>query len=345
MKLDNEIKLDFKDVLIRPKRSELSSRQDVDLVRKINFKYSTLNWEGIPIICSNMDTISTIEMYNVVKMYRMIMCFHKSINVQEIIDNNCDSNYFMLSTGISNKDLEILQNNISKLNEHDISLKFICVDVANGYMAKLVDFCKKVRELYPNKIIIAGNVVTRELVEELILNGKVDIVKVGIGSGAVCTTRLQTGVGMPQFSSVMECSDAAHGLGGHIISDGGICVPGDISKAFGGGSDFVMMGSMFAGHTECAGELIEESGKKFKVFYGMSSDTAMNKYKGGVAKYRSSEGKTVKVPFKGKASDTIDNFLGGVRSTCTYVGAKRLKDLGKCCTFMRVYNQVNNFYK
>ena len=345
MKLDNEIKLDFKDVLIRPKRSELSSRQDVDLERKLTFKYSTLNWEGIPIMCSNMDTISTIEMYNVMKMYRMIMCFHKSINVQEIIDNNCDANYFMLSTGISNKDLEILQNNISNLSENNISLKFICVDVANGYMAKLVDFCKKVRELYPNKIIIAGNVVTRELVEELILNGKVDIVKVGIGSGAVCTTRLQTGVGMPQFSSVIECSDAAHGLGGHIISDGGICVPGDISKAFGGGSDFVMMGSMFAGHTECAGELIEEDGKKYKVFYGMSSDTAMNKYKGGVAKYRSSEGKTVKVPFKGKASGTIDNFLGGVRSTCTYVGAKRLKDLGKCCTFMRVNNQVNTFYK
>jgi len=345
MKLDNDIKLDFKDVLIRPKRSELSSRQDVDLVRKMTFKYSTLNWEGIPIMCSNMDTISTIEMYNVMKMYRMIMCFHKSINVQDIIHNNCDPNYFMLSTGIGDKDLGLLQNNISKLNENNISLKFICIDVANGYMAKLVDFCKKVRELYPNKIIIAGNVVTRELVEELILNGKVDIVKVGIGSGAVCTTRLQTGVGMPQFSSVMECSDAAHGLGGHIISDGGICVPGDISKAFGGGSDFVMMGSMFAGHTECAGELIEESGKKYKLFYGMSSDTAMHKYKGGIAKYRSSEGKTVKVPFKGKVSNTMDNFLGGVRSTCTYVGAKRLKDLGKCCTFMRVNNQVNTFYK
>lgn len=344
MKLINDIQLDFKDVLIRPKRSELSSRKDVDLVRELNFKYSPETWEGIPIICSNMDTVSTIEMYNVIKMYKMLMCFHKSINIQDVIDNKCDPNYFMLSTGISEYDLKNLQYNITQLCENNIDLKFICIDVANGYMAKLIDFCKKIRELYPNKIIVAGNVVTRELVEELILNGKVDVVKVGIGSGAVCTTRLQTGVGMPQFSSVMECSDAAHGLGGHIISDGGICVPGDISKAFGGGSDFVMMGSMFAGHTECTGELIEENNQKYKLFYGMSSDTAMNKYKGGVAKYRSSEGKTVKVPFKGHLSKTVDNFLGGVRSTCTYVGAKRLKDLSKCCTFMRVSNQVNNFY-
>ena len=345
MKLDTDIKLDFSDVLIRPKRSELSSRQDVELERKLNFKYSTYIWEGIPIMCSNMDTVSTISMYNVVKMYRMLMCFHKSINIQDIIDNNCDPNYFMLSTGISDKDFQQLQYNITKLTESNITIKFICIDVANGYMAKLIDFCKKIRSTYPNKIIIAGNVVTRELVEELILNGKVDIVKVGIGSGAVCTTRLQTGVGMPQFSSIIECSDAAHGLGGHIISDGGICFPGDISKAFGGGADFVMMGSMFSGHTECAGEIVEEDGKKYKLFYGMSSDTAMNKYKGGVAKYRSSEGKTVKVPYKGNVSRTMDNFLGGLRSTCTYVGAKRLKDLGKCCTFMRVNNQVNTFYK
>ena len=237
-----------------------------------------------------------------------------------------------------------LNENIRKLRQSNIELRFICIDVANGYMSKLIGFCRKVRELYPNTVIIAGNVVTRELVEELILNGLVDVVKVGIGSGAVCTTRLQTGVGMPQFSSVVECADAAHGLSGHIISDGGICVPGDISKAFGAGGDFVMMGSMFAGHNECLGDLIEEDGKEYKLFYGMSSDTAMNKYKGGVAKYRSSEGKTVKIPCKGNVCNTINDFLGGVRSTCTYVGARRLKDLTKCCTFMRVNRQVNNFY-
>ena len=345
MKIINDIKLDFNDVLIRPKRSELSSRSEVDLVRNLTFKYSNYIWNGVPIICSNMDTVSTISMYKQISTYKMLMCFHKSINCHEIIRNNCDPNYFMLSTGISDDDLISLKMDINKLYQHGIEVRFICIDVANGYMSKLVDFCKQVRELYPNKIIIAGNVVTRELVEELIINGKVDIVKVGIGSGAVCTTRLQTGVGMPQFSSVVECADAAHGLGGHIISDGGICYPGDISKAFGAGGDFVMMGSMFAGHHECAGDLIEEDGKKYKLFYGMSSDTAMNKFKGGVAKYRSSEGKTVKVLYKGNVEQTIQNFLGGIRSTCTYVGAKRLKDLGKCCTFMRVNNQVNNFYK
>ena len=344
MKLDTEIKLDFNDVLIRPKRSELSSRADVDLVRTLTFKYSNYKWTGIPIICSNMDTVSTISMYKEICSNKMLMCFHKSINIDDIITYKCDPNHFMLSTGISIDDLSKLNENIRKLRQSNIELRFICIDVANGYMSKLIGFCRKVRELYPNTVIIAGNVVTRELVEELILNGLVDVVKVGIGSGAVCTTRLQTGVGMPQFSSVVECADAAHGLSGHIISDGGICVPGDISKAFGAGGDFVMMGSMFAGHNECLGDLIEEDGKEYKLFYGMSSDTAMNKYKGGVAKYRSSEGKTVKIPCKGNVCNTINDFLGGVRSTCTYVGARRLKDLTKCCTFMRVNRQVNNFY-
>ena len=221
----------------------------------------------------------------------------------------------------------------------------ICVDVANGYMSRLVYFCKKIRELVPDCILIAGNVVSREMTEELILNGKVDIVKVGIGSGSVCTTRLQTGVGMPQLSAIMECADAAHGCGGHIISDGGITCPGDASKAFGAGADFVMIGSMLAGHEESGGELIEENEVKYKIFYGMSSDTAMNKHYGGVNNYRSSEGKTVKIKYKGSVKLTIHDLLGGIRSTCTYVNAKKLKDLSKCTTFIRVQNQVNTIYK
>jgi len=212
-------------------------------------------------------------------------------------------------------------------------------------MQKLVEFCQKVRELIPHCILIAGNVVTREMTEELIINGRVDIVKVGIGSGSVCTTRLQTGVGMPQLSAIIECADAAHGVGGHIISDGGITCPGDCSKAFGAGADFVMLGSMLSGHEESGGELIEEeNGEKFKVFYGMSSDTAMNKHYGGVSKYRSSEGKTVKVKFKGPVSNTLDDLLGGVRSTCTYVNATQISHLPKCTTFVRVNNQVNRIY-
>jgi GMP reductase len=349
MKIDNDIKLDFSDVLFRPKRSTLSSRSEVSLLRTFNFKYSKQTWTGIPIISSNMDTISSIDMFKALSRHKCLTCFHKYIDIIEVVNavkDGFDSNYFILSTGISDKDFDVLNNNVSVLKSQNINLKFICIDVANGYMFKLLDFCKKVRKQYPDITLIAGNVVTREIVEELIISGCVDIIKVGIGSGAVCTTRLQTGVGLPQFSAVLECSDAAHGLNGMIVSDGGICHPGDVSKAIGGGADFVMIGSMLAGHDESPGELIEkEDGKKFKLFYGMSSETAMNKHHGGVAKYRSSEGKSVEVQYKGSVESTIQNILGGMRSTCTYIGASKLKDISKCATFVRVNNQVNNFYK
>ncbi len=224
------------------------------------------------------------------------------------------------------------------------SLQFICIDVANGYSEHFVDFVKRIREAFPDKIILAGNVVTGEMVEELLLAGA-DVIKVGIGPGSVCTTRVKTGVGYPQLSAIIECADAAHGLGGQIISDGGCKVPGDISKAFGGGADFVMLGGMLAGHTESGGELVEEeSGKKFKLFYGMSSETAMNKYAGGVAEYRASEGKTIKMPFRGPVTETILDILGGLRSTCTYVGASYLKELTKRTTFIRVQEQHNEWF-
>ena len=348
MKFENDIKLDFNDVLFRPKRSTLSSRSEVQVEREFKFKHSGRSWTGVPIISSNMDTISSVEMFKKLSKKKFLTCFHKYIDTQDIIDvcnEGYDSKYFILSTGITDKDFENIQVQVSLLKTNNIDTHFICIDVANGYMFKLLEFCKKMRQAFPNITLIAGNVVTREIVEELIINGEIDIIKVGIGSGAVCTTRLQTGVGMPQFSAVMECSDAAHGLNAMIISDGGICHPGDVGKAFGGGADFVMIGSMLAGHEECPGELIEEDGKKYKLFYGMSSDTAMNKYHGGVASYRSSEGKTVKVQFKGSVDNTLNNILGGVRSTCTYIGANRLKDINKCATFMRVNRQVNTFYK
>ena len=347
MKLENEIKLDFKDVLFRPKRSTLSSRNEVQVEREFKFKHSGRSWTGVPIISSNMDTISSVEMYKELSKKKFLTCFHKYININDIIkacQQGFDSQYFMLSTGITDKDFVNIQSQVELLKKNNIETHFICIDVANGYMFRLLDFCKKMRSRFPNITLIAGNVVTREIVEELIINGCVDIIKVGIGSGAVCTTRLQTGVGMPQFSAVLECSDAAHGLNAMIISDGGICYSGDVGKAFGGGADFVMVGSMLAGHTECPGDMIEENGKQYKLFYGMSSDTAMNKHHGGVASYRSSEGKTVKVPFKGPVENTLNNILGGVRSTCTYIGASRLKDINKCATFMRVNNIVNNYY-
>ena len=356
MKIEQDIKLDFSDVLIRPKRSELNSRSEVDLVRTMRFPNSKQTWSGVPIMVANMDTTGTLEMFHALAKNRLLTCLHKFITADQIIqafDRYRDLemndlhpiNYFILSTGITDANWNNMVTTIEKLEENDINLRFICVDVANGYMQKLHEFCRKVREKYPDKIIIAGNVVTREIVEELIINCGVDIVKCGIGSGSCCTTRLQTGVGMPQFSAVLECADAAHGVNGHIISDGGIKVVGDFSKAFGGGADFVMAGSMFAGYDESGGDIITgEDGKKWKIFYGMSSTTCMNKYHGGVAKYRSSEGKTVKVPYKGAVQNQLNNIMGGIRSTCTYVGAKRLKDLPKCATFMRVNNQVNNKY-
>ena len=312
MKIDNEVKLDFNDVLFRPKRSTLSSRSEVQVERVYKFKHSGRTWSGVPIISSNMDTISSVEMFKKLSSQKFLTCFHKYINIDDVIsacNEGFDSQYFILSTGITDRDFENIVSQINRLNESNIQTHFICIDVANGYMFKLLEFCKKMRAQFPDITLIAGNVVTREIVEELSINGGIDIIKVGIGSGAVCTTRLQTGVGMPQFSAVMECADAAHGLDSMIISDGGICHPGDVGKAFGGGADFVMIGSMLAGHSECPGELIEEDGKKYKLFYGMSSDTAMNKYNGGVAKYRSSEGKTVKVEYKGEVQDTVNNFF------------------------------------
>lgn len=348
MKIEHDIKYDFNDVLFRPKRSTLNSRSEVNVERSFKFKHSNREWTGVPIISSNMDTISSIEMFKQLSTHKFLTCFHKYINISDVVDccnNGYSSDYFSLSTGITDTDFSNLQINYNILKNNNIDLQFICIDVANGYMLKLIDFCKKVREQFPSITLIAGNVVSREIVEELIINGTIDIIKVGIGSGAVCTTRLQTGVGIPQFSAIMECADAAHGLNAMIISDGGICHPGDVSKAFGAGADFVMVGSILAGHDECPGEIVEENGKKYKLFYGMSSDTAMNKYHGGVASYRSSEGKTVKVSYKGSVNDTINNILGGVRSTCTYIGANRIKDIHKCATFVRVNRQVNTFYK
>lgn len=338
MRVEQEVKLDFIDVLIRPKRSILSSRSEVSMSRTIVFPNSGVEWTGVPIIAANMDTVGTIEMYRELSKSKMITCLSKHYTVEEYpLDMNRE--YYMISTGINDSDWEKLVQVMEKLNA-----KFICVDVANGYMTRLVEFVKKVRSKWPEVVIACGNVVSREMVEELIMNGGADIVKVGIGSGSVCTTRIQTGVGMPQLSAVAECADAAHGINGLIISDGGITCPGDVAKAFGGGADFVMLGSMLAGHTESAGKLFEENGEMYKVFYGMSSSTAMNKYHGGVANYRSSEGKTVKLKYKGPVENTIMDILGGVRSTCTYIGAMRVKDIPKCCTFMRVNRQVNTIH-
>lgn len=347
MILENDIKLDFSDVLIKPKRSNLSSRSQVDLNREFTFKHSSIKWKGVPIMVANMDCTGTFEMAKSLFQHKMFTCIHKYYSLKEWLEfresisfSEISSeiyNHIAISSGSKEEDL----NNLKEILTNIPQIKFICLDVANGYTEHFVSFLVRVRLLYPDKIIIAGSVATREMTEELLLKGA-DIVKVGIGPGSVCTTRKKTGVGYPQLSAIMECADAAHGLNGHIICDGGCCSPGDFGKAFGGGADFIMSGGMFSGHTESGGKLItSEDGKQYKEFYGMSSSTAMNKHSGGVSNYRTSEGKHVLIPYKGNVKNTILDILGGIRSTCTYVGADKLKHLSKRTTFVRVNRQLN----
>ncbi len=366
MQIDQDIKLDFKDVLIKPKRSTLRSRSDVSIERTYTFKHSGDKWTGVPIIAANMDTVGTFEMALALAPHQLSVAFHKHYNLGEL------SNFFehsvrksefkpriFNSIGITEDDLIKYDSLCDILDKKRIvSSKKVCIDVANGYSEPFLDFVKRFRDDHPYTTIMAGNVVTAEMTEALILAGA-DIVKVGIGPGSACTTRVKTGVGYPQLSAVIECADAAHGLGGHICSDGGCNVPGDVAKAFGGGADFVMLGGMLAGHDESGGELVKKhyvthqtsadggkmlETKEFKTFYGMSSTEAMEKYSGGVAGYRASEGKSVLIPYRGPVENTVLDILGGLRSALTYTGSLKLKELPKRTTFIRVTQQENTVY-
>ena len=337
MRIESDVKLDFSDVLIRPKRSTLGSRKEVDLNRTYKFKHSGTEWTGVPIMASNMDGVGTVIMAEALYEHRLFTCLVKSYDEDDLFDlrTKIGGNYFAVSTGTSKQDFQRLSRIVNAYPE----IHFICIDVANGYSERFGDYVADVRKAFPHCTIIAGNVVTADMTQELILRGA-DIVKVGIGPGSVCTTRIQTGVGYPQLSAIIECADAAHGLGAHIIADGGCTCPGDVAKAFGAGADFVMLGGMLAGHDEGGGEVKDGT----VTFYGMSSDTAMNKHHGGVAEYRSSEGRTVEVKYKGAVKNTVLDLLGGIRSTCTYVGAPTLKQLSKCTTFIRVTKQFNDVF-
>ena len=393
MRLEEDLKLDYKDVLIRPKRSTLQSRSQVKLHRKFEFRnykpdfdIGDDHYNGIPIMAANMDGVGTFEMADKLAEGEMFTCLVKTYGVDELVE------YFMgpiersecvaMSIGTSESDYNKL---FQVKKECDTRLKYVCMDIANGYSDHFAQHVRKVRAEFPDLVIIAGNVVTREMTEELILAGA-DIVKVGIGPGSVCTTRIQTGVGYPQLSAVIECADAAHGLGGHIIADGGCTCPGDVAKAFAAGADFVMLGGMLAGHDEGGGEVITktyqtmeakmqpfpegmpeeerqraleaiEKGefdppmqpvfekKQFVQFYGMSSKSANDKHFDGLKDYRSSEGRTVLVPYRGAVAETIQDILGGVRSACTYTGAMKLKQLSKCATFIRCTQTHNSVYE
>ena len=342
MRIEEEIKLDYSDVLFRPKRSTLKSRKDVDLNRKYTFKHSKSSWKGIPIIASNMDGVGEIDVAKKLSSHKLMTALTKQHDINQIGTIYKRKIFFdsiALSCGTSKDSYNRLNSILKKYPK----FKFICIDVANGYSENFSNFVSEVRKKYPKKTIIAGNVVTADMTQELVLSGA-DIVKVGIGPGSVCTTRIQTGVGYPQLSAVMECADAAHGLGAHIIADGGCTCPGDVAKGFGAGADFVMLGGMLAGHKEGGGDIIQENGTKFIEFYGSSSEEANEKHYGGLANYRSSEGKKVKIQMKNSLDSTIRDILGGVRSSCTYVGASSLKQLSKCTTFVRVNNQYNDTF-
>lgn len=382
MRIDQDVKLDYKDVLIRPKRSTLVSRKEVDLQKEYKWRNwqpevmsmeqirDIPHWIGVPVMAANMDGVGTFTMADALAAQGLFTCLVKTYSVTELVsyfdtDMYERANHVAMSIGITDTDHQKFRD---VYEQADGNLKYVCIDVANGYSNRFRDFVAQFRQQYPHIVIIAGNVATGEMTEELILAGA-DIVKVGIGPGSVCTTRIQTGVGYPQLSAVIECADAAHGLGGHIIADGGCNCPGDVAKAFAAGADFVMLGGMLAGHDEGCGEVITKyyltnelapiqkiSGidmmhefpkveeKKFMQFYGMSSDAANTKHFGGLKDYRSSEGREVLVPYRGEVAATVQDLLGGIRSACTYAGAKSLKQLSKCTTFVRCTQQFNAVY-
>ena len=361
MRIIDGVKLDFSDVLISPKRSTLTSRSEVRLDREMVFRNSRQKYFNVPIMAANMDGVGTFEMAEELAKHGLFTCLVKHYPKYELklwieeVGYKINS-HWAYSMGVTDEDLSKFDSVYSSVESGMI--RYICIDVANGYTERFVNFVKKFREQYPELTIIAGNVVTGEMTEELILSGA-DIVKVGIGPGSVCTTRIKTGVGYPQLSAVIECADAAHGLGGHIVADGGCTCPGDVAKAFAGGADFVMLGGMFAGHDEGGGDVItkyyttneiDDKGevvctvKQFVQFYGMSSKSANEKHFGGLKDYRSAEGKEVLIPYKGPVVNPVQDVLGGIRSTLTYVGAKRLKELSKRTSFVKVNRQVNTVF-
>mgnify|MGYP000658153326 FL=1 len=370
----DSVELDFCDVLFRPKRTTLNSRSEADIIREYKFKYYPKTIKSCGIMAANMATTGTFEMNDVLQKYKAFTCLHKHYKETELrsymatnyMDDDSEYNSFtFISTGLKDD-----KEKVFSYLESGTQIDKICIDIANGYIPKLIEFVREVRNKFPSSLIMVGNVVTGDMTQDLILNGA-DIVKVGIGPGSVCTTRKLTGVGRPQLSAILECADAAHGVGGLICADGGCTCAGDVAKAFGAGADFVMIGGMFAGTDESAGELITKcyksneilpSGydeydepifdeprykfeiKQFKQFYGMSSQLAQEKHWGGMVKYRASEGKVVEVPYKGSVENVIQEIQGGLRSTMSYIGAKRLKDIPKCTTFYRVSRQLNEVF-
>jgi GMP reductase len=333
MRIDTERKLDFDDVLIRPKRSRLKSRAEVNVSRTFRTPHAKVDITGVPLIAANMDSVGTLKMASALAEHGIFTALHKYYSATELQQHGSLGAHTFITFGIDSQ--EKVEATMRALASQK-AINKICLDVANGYTEYFVDFIKEVRNRHPNTVIMAGNVATPDMTEALVLAGA-DIVKVGIGPGSACMTRAMTGIGYPQLSAIIESADAAHGLSGLICADGGCKTPGDVAKAFAAGADFVMLGGMFAGHLECLTE--EElsrapTSEDMIEYYGMSSETAMNKYSGGMAAHRASEGRSVTIPYKGPVKDTVQEILGGLRSACTYVGAAQLKEFSKRATFV-----------
>ena len=366
--LDNT-ELDFSDVLIKPRRSTIASRKDADIVREYKFKWCPKVIKGTGIMQANMGTIGNFEVSRQMLKDGLFACLHKHHPVDSLIEfysSLTDDEFDRTFLAIGLKDTGLIKLRV--LYDKFQKVPPVRFDVPNGYIPQVKEQVIKIRQEFPDVLLGVGNVVTGDITEDLILSGA-DIVWVGIGGGSGCLTRKQTGVGRPQLSAVVECADAAHQVGGMICSDGGITCPGDICKAFGAGADFIMIGGLYAGTDEAEGEIITKTyktneveildegttgeyispelltTKKFKRFYGMSSTYAQEKFGKGKPSYRASEGRVTLVPYSGSVKDVNEEFLGGLRSCMTYIGAKRLKDIPKCCTFYRVHNQLNQIYE
>lgn len=370
MQIIDSVQLDFSDVLIRPRRSTLASRKDVDITREYKFKWCPKVIKGTGIMQANMGTIGNFAVSERMLENGLFACLHKHHSVESLISFykkllTYDDDRWMrclLSIGLKDNGVEKLERIYNELGIQ-VGIK---LDVPNGYIPQVKEMVIKLRNEFPEMFIGVGNIATGDITEDLILSGA-DCCFGSIGGGSNCLTRKQTGVGRPQFSTIVECAEAAHQVGGMFCSDGGITCPGDIGKAFGAGADFIMIGGLFAGTDEADGEIIEKyynigelnrtdngdsytyspviETKKYKLFYGMSSTLAQEKFGNGKPKYRASEGRITQVPYVGSMDDVIEELLGGLRSLMTYIGARRLKDIPKQCIFYRVNNQLNRIFE
>lgn len=369
----SETYLDYSDILIKPKMgNNLSSRKDVNLIREYKFKFGQIR-KGLGIFNANMATVGNFETAKKLLKVGMFATIHKFYTAEEIIafmrqcqNEKIDYSNLFISIGIKNGIREL--DKLKEIEDGAMWLKpNICIDAPNFYIDKAFEVLEHCRELFPESVIMCGNIASSDICHKLL--DYADILKAGIGSGAVCLTRKMTGCGVPMVSLILECADIAHAVGGMICADGGITEVGDICKAFALNADFVMSGGMFAGTDEAEGEVIEKCYKtneyaidmidgskpipdqplydikKYKLYYGMSSTLANNKFAGGMSNYKASEGREAFIPYTGSLDKILQDIKGGIASACTYIGAANVKDMSKCATLIKVNHTINKVFE